>query len=139
MIAKSENFLIPTRGKGTYEVTGQVNNFMRSTGITTGTITIFVRHTSASLVIYENADPSARDDLHRYFDKIAPANQPWFTHIFEGEDDMPAHLKMALTRTSEVVPVSNGKLMLGSWQGIFLFEHRNSPHQREVNLTALGL
>ncbi len=139
MIAKSESFTLQTRGKGTYEITGRVAEFLRSTGLTTGTITVFVRHTSASLIIYENADPSARDDLHRYFDKIAPEGEPWFTHIFEGEDDMPAHLKMALTRTSEVIPVHNGKLALGTWQGIFLFEHRKAAHERELVFTALGV
>jgi secondary thiamine-phosphate synthase enzyme len=109
-----------------------------SSGIRTGTATVFVQHTSCSLVIYENADPSARTDLHEYFERLVPENTPWFVHTCEGPDDMPSHLRMVLTRTSEVIPVVNGRLALGTWQGIFLFEHRRAPHTRNVLVSVVG-
>ena len=127
-----------TRGKGTYEITGDVAAAVRGSGIANGTVTVFVRHTSASLVIMENADPSARRDLETWFDKAVPENTAWFTHTLEGADDMPSHIRMALTRTSEVVPVVDGRMALGTWQGIFLFEHRRAPHPREVVVTVIG-
>ncbi|HCQ79719.1 MAG TPA: hypothetical protein DIV46_07070, partial [Verrucomicrobiales bacterium] len=112
-------------GKGTYEITGQIEKIIAESGITTGTATVFVQHTSASLVIMENADPSARTDLHAFFDHLVPEDTPYFVHTYEGPDDMPSHIRMALTRTSEVIPVVDGKMTLGTWQGLFLFEHRN--------------
>jgi secondary thiamine-phosphate synthase enzyme len=99
---------------------------------------VFVRHTSASLVIMENADPSARRDLEMFFDKLVPENTPWFIHTLEGPDDMPSHIRMALTRTSETIPIHDGRMTLGTWQGIFIFEHRSTPHQREIFLTVMG-
>lgn len=138
MAAHADTFLINTRGKGTYEITDAVELIVKSAGIKTGTATVFVQHTSASLVIYENADPSARKDLHEYFERLVPENTPWFVHTSEGPDDMPSHLRMVLTRTSEVIPVINGRLALGTWQGIFLFEHRRAPHSRRVVVSVVG-
>ena len=130
--------VVPTRGKGTYDITDFCHNTVHESGILQGVAHIFVRHTSCSLVIFENADPSARTDLHAYFERLVPENASYFVHTDEGPDDMPSHLRMALTRTTETVPVVQGRLALGTWQGIFLFEHRRSPHQREVILTVLG-
>jgi len=127
-----------TRGKGTYEITSEAAAAIRKSGISNGTITVFVRHTSASLVIMENADPSARHDLETWFEKAVPESTPWFTHTLEGADDMPSHIRMALTRTSETIPVIGGRMALGTWQGIFLFEHRRAPHQREILVTVTG-
>jgi len=138
MPAHAESFSIPTRGKGTYEITERCQQIIRASGIRTGSATIMVQHTSASLVIFENADPSARTDLHAFFDHLVPEDTPYFVHTYEGPDDMPSHLRMALTRTSEVVPVMNGRLALGNWQGIFLFEHRRAPHKREIVVSVVG-
>jgi secondary thiamine-phosphate synthase enzyme len=130
--------MIETRGKGTVEITGRVRDILTSSGITEGVVTVFVRHTSCSLVIMENADPSARRDLHEFFERLVPEDTPWFQHTCEGPDDMPSHLRMALTRTSESIPVSSGRLLLGTWQGIFLFEHRRDRHTREIVVTVMG-
>lgn len=138
MSAHTESFTIRTRGKGTTEITRETIGVLERSGIRQGTVTVFVRHTSASLVIMENADPSARRDLEVFFDKLVPENTPWFSHTLEGPDDMPSHIRMALTRTSEVIPVINGNLALGTWQGIFLFEHRSIPHQREIVVSVVG-
>ena len=138
MPAHAEQFVISTRGKGTYEITERCQQIVRASGIRTGSATIMVRHTSASLVIFENADPSARTDLHAFFDHLVPEDTPYFVHTYEGPDDMPSHLRMALTRTSEVVPVMEGRLALGTWQGIFLFEHRKAPHTREIVVSGVG-
>jgi secondary thiamine-phosphate synthase enzyme len=138
MSAHAESFSISTRGKGTYEITEQCQKIIAASGIHTGTATIFVQHTSCSLVIFENADPSARTDLHAFFDHLVPENTPYFIHTYEGADDMPSHLRMALTRTSEVVPVMNTQLSLGTWQGIFLFEHRRAPHTRRIVISVVG-
>ncbi len=138
MSAFADSFSISTRGKGTYEITEQVESIVRASGIRTGTATVFVQHTSCSLVIYENADPSARTDLHAFFDHLVPENTPYFVHTHEGPDDMPSHLRMALTRTSEVIPVMHGRLALGTWQGIFLFEHRRAPHTRSIVVSVVG-
>ena len=138
MAAHADNFSISTRGKGTYEITERCQQIVRTSGIRTGTATVFVQHTSASLVIYENADPSARTDLHIFFDHLVPEDTPYFVHTHEGPDDMPSHLRMALTRTSEVIPVENGRLALGTWQGIFLFEHRRAPHSRSIVVSVVG-
>jgi len=127
-----------SRGKGTYEITSEITAAVRASGISNGTVTLFVRHTSASLVIMENADPSARHDLETWFDKTVPENTPWFTHTLEGADDMPSHIRMALTRTSESIPILNGRMALGTWQGVFLFEHRRAAHQREIVVTVIG-
>ena len=139
MLAKTASFKVPTSGKGTTEITAEVAAFVRQSGVQTGTVTVFVQHTSASLVIYENADPSARTDLHSFFERLAPENADYFIHTDEGPDDMPSHLRMVLTRTSEVIPIALGRMQLGTWQGIFLFEHRRAPHQRSVVVTVMGV
>ena len=138
MATHTECFSIDTRGKGTTEITRETAAIVARSGIRQGTVTVFVRHTSASLVIMENADPSARRDLERFFDKLVPEDTPWFTHTLEGADDMPSHIRMALTRTSEVIPILNGRMALGTWQGIFLFEHRRNPHRREIAVAVTG-
>lgn len=138
MAAHCDTFSVRTRGKGTIEITREVAEIVSRSGIRTGTVTVFVKHTSASLVIMENADPSARRDLEVFFEKLVPENTPWFVHTLEGPDDMPSHIRMALTRTSEVIPVMNGRMTLGTWQGVFLFEHRRAPHHREIAVSVVG-
>ena len=138
MSAIHEILNITTNGKGTYEITEAVAGVVRKSGIETGTVTVFVQHTSASLVIYENADPTAREDLHRYFEELFPEDWEGATHTMEGPDDTTSHLRMAVTRTSEVIPIINGHLALGTWQGIFLFEHRHRPHRRQIAVVVMG-
>lgn len=139
MKAYGAKFSVRTRGKGTYEITSEVAGIVAESGVRSGNATVFVRHTSASLVIMENADPSARTDLEAFFDHLVPENTPYFVHTLEGADDMPSHVRMALTRTSEVIPILEGRLALGTWQGIFLFEHRRAPHQRQIVVSVIGL
>ncbi len=129
---------IRTPGAGLVEITGEVERALAASGLREGVATVFCRHTSASLVIMENADPSARRDLESWLNRLVPAGDPVFTHTLEGDDDMPSHIKMALTRTSEQVPFSQGRLLLGAWQGVFLWEHRQVSHTREVRLTFIG-
>lgn len=138
MAAHSETFAVRTCGKGTTEITRDTAAIVARSGIRTGTVTVFVRHTSASLVIMENADPSARRDLEMFFDHLVPEDTPWFVHTAEGPDDMPSHIRMALTRSSEVIPIIDGRMTLGTWQGIFLFEHRRAPHHREIAVSVVG-
>jgi secondary thiamine-phosphate synthase enzyme len=138
MSAHLDSFSIQTRGKGTTEITRQVAGIVADSGIRNGMVTVFVRHTSASLVIMENADPSARRDLELFFEKLVPEDTPWFIHTQEGPDDMPSHIRMALTRSSEVIPLLDGRMTLGTWQGIFLFEHRRAPHRREIVVSVVG-
>jgi secondary thiamine-phosphate synthase enzyme len=138
MKAHTDTFTVRTRGKGTYEITDDVAATVRAAGVLDGTVTVFVQHTSASLIIYENADPSARTDLHAYFDRLCPENADYFVHTAEGPDDMPSHLRMVLTRTSEVIPICRGRMALGTWQGIFLFEHRRAPHTRSIVVSIVG-
>ena len=129
---------VRTSGKGTYEITRQVETIVTEAAITTGTVTVFVQHTSASLVMMENADASARTDLHAFFDHLVPEDTPYFVHTYEGPDDMPSHIRMVLTRTSEVIPIVNGLMTLGTWQGLFLFEHRDQPHSRQIVVMVQG-
>ena len=138
MPSQASEFTVHTTGKGTYELTERLEEIVAQAGITTGTVTVFVRHTSASLVIMENADPSARTDLHAFFDHLVPEDTPYFVHTYEGPDDMPSHIRMALTSTSEVIPVIHGRMTLGTWQGVFLFEHRRAPHTRKVVVMVQG-
>ncbi len=139
MTAHAASFTVETRGKGTYEITAQVTRIVRESSIHTGTATVFIQHTSASLVIYENADPSAREDLHAFFERTVPEDSGLYLHDDEGSDDSTSHLRMALTRTSECIPVMNGRLALGTWQGLFVFEHRRSPHRRSVAVSVVGV
>lgn len=129
---------VRTKGKGTYELTREVARALRASGLTQGIATVFCQHTSCSLVLMENADPSARRDLEAWLDRLVPDDDPHFTHTLEGADDMPSHIKMALTRSSETVPFADGRLLLGTWQGIFLWEHRCAAHTRSVVLTFVG-
>jgi len=138
MITHTATFTVETRGKGTTEITRQVAECLEQSGAQEGIVTVFVQHTSASLIIYENADPSARTDLHAYFERLAPEDADYFVHTDEGPDDMPSHLRMVLTRTSEVIPFTRGRMTLGTWQGIFLFEHRRAPHRRRIVVSVLG-
>ena len=133
-----KNWSLRTKGKGTYEITDEVAEVVRRSGISEGNVTVFVRHTSASLVIMENADPSARRDLEEFFERLVPEDSDYFVHTMEGPDDMPSHIRMALTRTSEVIPVTRGRMALGTWQGVFLFEHRRASHKREIVVSVVG-
>ena len=127
---------VRTSGQGLYEITGEVREAVREAlrgrELTEGLCTLFVRHTSASLTIQENADPSARRDLEEWLKRLVPENDPLFTHTLEGPDDMPSHIKAALTATSLSIPLMDGDLGLGTWQGVFLWEHRTSPKTRRV-------
>ena len=138
MAAHTETIELQTKGKGTYEITDQVARVVAKSGIRTGTATVFIQHTSASLVIFENADRSARVDLHEYFEHLVPEDADYFTHTSEGADDSTSHIRMALTRSSEVLPIAHGQLQLGTWQGIFVFEHRRAAHRRRVVVTVVG-
>lgn len=125
---------IGTRGQGLTEFTREVADFVGESGVDTGLLTVFVRHTSCSLLIQENADPDVQLDLAEFFSRIVPEHMSWLRHTSEGPDDMPAHIKAALTQVSLSIPVSRGSMMLGTWQGIYLFEHRSRPRNRTVVL-----
>jgi secondary thiamine-phosphate synthase enzyme len=134
----TKEIVVTAPGKSTAEFTPMVEEILVESGLTEGTVTVFCRHTSCSLVIMENADPSARRDLEAFIDRLVPENDPHFTHTYEGADDMPSHIKMALTRTAEVIPFANARLCLGNWQGVFLWEHRNHSHERRIVLSFQG-
>ena len=138
MRIQQDQLEVRTNGKGTYEITDEVQSKIDKCRIQNGTVTVFVQHTSCSVVIMENADPTARRDLEEFFDRLVPENAHYFTHGSEGSDDMPSHIRMTLTRTSETVPIIDGKMQLGIWQGVFLFEHRRASHRRKVALTIIG-
>src|SRR3989449_9676102 len=129
---------VRTNGKGLYEITDDVQSKIDKCGVRNGTVTAFVQHTSCSIVIMENADPTARHDLEEFFNRLVPEDADYFTHGSEGSDDMPSHIRMALTRTSETIPIAKGRMQLGTWQGIFLFEHRRALHLRRVSVTVIG-
>jgi secondary thiamine-phosphate synthase enzyme len=128
---------ISTRGQGLYEFTSSIGEWLEQQGIKTGLLTVFCRHTSASLLIQENADPTVRVDIRNYFDRLAPESSTYI-HNDEGADDMPAHLKTALTAVQLSIPVVHGRMVLGTWQGIYLFEHRTHSHRREIVLHLIG-
>ena len=128
---------VRTRGKGLYEITDEVQSKLDRRGVQNGIVTVFVQHTSCSVVIMENADPTARSDLEKFLERLVPEDADYFTHDSEGRDDMPSHIRMVLTRTSETIPIMDGKIQLGTWQGIFLFEHRRDPHSRKVFVTTI--
>jgi secondary thiamine-phosphate synthase enzyme len=138
MHIRQERFEVRTNGKGTYEITDDIRSIINKAGVRVGTMTAFVQHTSCSLIIMENADPTARRDLEEFFDRLVPEDADYFTHESEGSDDMPSHIRMTLTRTSETVPIVDGKMQLGTWQGIFLFEHRHASHRRKIFVTIVG-
>ena len=134
----TEPITVRTAGKGTYEITDQISEVLTRSGIVAGTLTAFVQHTSCSLIVMENADSTARRDLEEFFDRLVPENAPYFEHNVEGPDDMPSHIRMVLTRSSEVIPIADSRMQLGTWQGIFLFEHRQSAHKRSIIVTMMG-
>lgn len=129
---------VATRGKGLYEVTAQLVEAVRDSRIELGLVTAYIAHTSASLVIQENADPEVLRDLDRFFTRLVPDGDPLFRHVDEGPDDMPAHVRSALTQTSLSIPIQGRRPRLGTWQGLFVFEHRNHPHTRRVLFHVLG-
>lgn len=129
-------FTIETRGQGLYEFTHEVRSWVATSGLSEGLLTLFVRHTSASLLIQENADPEVQSDLRAFFHRLVPPttdpSMSYLTHIYEGPDDMPAHIKAAMMPVSLSIPITDGRLALGTWQGVYLFEHRDAPHHRDV-------
>ena len=129
---------IKTSGQKMYEITNDVNAWIKKDGISAGQLTIFIKHTSASLCVQENASEDVIEDILHFFKKLVPENDALYRHNLEGSDDMPAHIKSMLTQTSLTIPVNNKKMNLGTWQGIFLIEHRSSSMQRKINLTLLG-
>jgi secondary thiamine-phosphate synthase enzyme len=129
---------VATTGRGTYDITHEVSDVVRASKAREGLATIFIHHTSASLIICENADPSVRKDLEAFAKRLVPDGDPMFTHDAEGDDDMPAHVRTVLTQTSIGIPIIAGKLALGTWQGIYLWEHRTSPHKRHVTVSIVG-
>jgi secondary thiamine-phosphate synthase enzyme len=133
-----ETVRVETRGKGLNDVTQKVARFVSMSGVRTGLCVLFVRHTSCSLVIQENADPAVQRDLERRLDRIAPEDAKAYEHDTEGLDDMPAHLKSAMTRTSETIPIADGSLVLGTWQAIYLWEHRSAGQRREIVVHVSG-
>jgi secondary thiamine-phosphate synthase enzyme len=137
-IVPQKKMIVPTHGQGLYEFTSEARAFVNHAGVEEGLLTIFVRHTSCSLLIQENADPDVRRDLTMFFSRLVPPSDDpsmrWIIHTLEGSDDMPAHIKSALTTVSIGVPISDGRLVLGTWQGLYLFEHRDQPHRREIVL-----
>src|SRR3989440_7445167 len=133
-----DRFEVRTKGKGLYEITDELQAKIDRYGVQNGTVTVFVQHTSCSVLIMENADPTARRDLEEFFDRLVLEDADYFTHGSEGSDDMPSHIRMVLTRTSETIPIVDGKMQLGTWQGIFLFEHRRAAHRRKLVITIIG-
>ncbi len=129
---------VATAGRGLHDITREIASVLAETGIESGLATLFCRHTSASLLIQENADPYVRADLEAWFARAAPEGDPRYTHTTEGPDDMPSHIRAALTQTSLSIPVAGGRLTLGTWQGIYLFEHRTAPHRREIVVHVIG-
>jgi secondary thiamine-phosphate synthase enzyme len=133
------NLVIHTNGRGLQEITREINTQVQAWGVNEGMAYVFIPHTSASLVINESYDPTARRDLEAFFDRIAPEGESWYVHTLEGRDDSPAHLRTMLTTTSLTIPIDNGRLSLGTWQGIYLAEHRRRGHRREVLLRVLSV
>lgn len=138
MIQAQHELAVQTRGRSLYDVTGDIICWCGSSGIEDGLLTLFIRHTSASLLIQENADPDVLHDLNRFLDRLVPDDTSLYRHISEGPDDMPAHIRSALTQTNLSIPVRGGRPVLGTWQGIYLFEHRTHPHERKIALHLMG-
>jgi len=133
-----QSLSIATSGRGTIDITEQVAAIARASGVRDGLATVWIHHTSASLIVCENADPSVRRDLEAFAARLVRDGDPLFTHDAEGDDDMPAHVRSVLTMTSIGIPIADGRLVLGTWQGLYLWEHRTSPHRRSVTVTVLG-
>ncbi|HVU16919.1 MAG TPA: secondary thiamine-phosphate synthase enzyme YjbQ [Candidatus Didemnitutus sp.] len=138
MPVRQSRLIIRTRGQGPIEITERVAKALAESHLRQGTVSAFCRHTSCSLALMENADPTAWQDLQGWLERLVPEDDPHFRHTLEGSDDMPSHIKMVLTRSSETIPFSEGRLLLGTWQGLFLWEHRRAPHEREIVLTIFG-
>jgi secondary thiamine-phosphate synthase enzyme len=134
----SHRLQVPTRGKGLYDITRPVAEWLAGQQVQSGLLTVFIQHTSASLTVQENADPDVIHDLNTFFSRIVPEDNRLYRHTIEGPDDMPAHIRAALTLTQLSIPVEHGRLALGTWQGLYVFEHRGSPHRRTVVLHLLG-
>jgi secondary thiamine-phosphate synthase enzyme len=130
---------VNTQGKGLYPFTNEVSARIIEWGIQEGMCFLYMPHTSASFVINESFDPTAKIDMEEFMERLVPESQPWFSHIFEGSDDSPSHMRAMLTHTSLAIPIDSGKLSLGTWQGIYLFEHRTRPHKRRVQIRCLGI
>lgn len=139
MRQKSETLEISTSGAGLYEFTREVGRFMAGARIEDGLLTAFCRHTSCSVLIQENADPDVQSDLQTFFSRLVPEGADWIVHTTEGPDDMPAHIRTALTQSSLSIPIVGGRPVLGTWQGLYLFEHRRHPHRRQVVLHVMGM
>ena len=137
MIHRGE-LTVATKGRGSYDITREVAAIVRASAARLGLATVFVHHTSASLIVCENADPSVRHDLEAFAARLVPDGDRLFTHDAEGDDDMPAHVRTVLTQTSIGVPIDGGQLSLGTWQGLYLWEHRTSPHDRRISVTVVG-
>ena len=137
MITQSE-IRVDTRGRGTYDFTRDVQDAVRASGVRTGLCHLFIRHTSASMTLCENADPAVRHDLETFMSRQVPDGDPMFTHTAEGPDDMPAHVRSVLTQSDLNIPVRDGRCALGTWQGVYLWEHRTAPHARRVIVTVQG-
>ncbi len=134
----AESFTVSTGGRGTSDITSEVTRIVRAADVAAGLCNIFIHHTSASLIVCENADPSVRSDLERFARRLVPDGDPLFEHTAEGPDDMPAHVRAILTQTSLTLPVAGGRLALGTWQGVYLWEHRLRSHRRQVTVSVLG-
>jgi len=138
LVHHREQFVLRTPGRGTQDVTKRVQDIVRGSGVRDGQCTVFVHHTSASLILCENADPTVRRDLEAFAARLVPDGDPIFAHVDEGDDDMPAHVRTILTQASLTMPVVDGRCDLGTWQGLYLWEHRTAPHQRRITVTVLG-
>ena len=138
MINLIEDLIFTTEGKGMYEITTKIKNWISKNSFNQGQLNLFIKHTSASLTIMENASPDVLDDINKFFLKLVPEDSTLYTHGYEGNDDMPAHIKYMLTQTSLTIPIKNKQLILGTWQGIYLFEHRYYSHKREISLSFIG-
>jgi len=134
----SHRLEVPTRGQGLYEITGRIAEWLGSAQVRAGLLTVFVQHTSASLLVQENADPDVVHDLKTFFSRLVPEDDSLYRHTSEGPDDMPSHIRAALTLTQISIPVEQGRMALGTWQGVYLFEHRAAPHRRRVLLHLIG-
>jgi secondary thiamine-phosphate synthase enzyme len=137
-VIRQSDIKITTEGRGAYDLTDRVQSAVRESGIATGMCNVFIRHTSASLMICENADPAVLDDLEAFMSRLVPDGDPMFSHTAEGPDDMPAHIRSVLTQSDLNIPVREGRCALGTWQGVYLWEHRYRPHRREIIFTVSG-
>lgn len=138
MAAHQQAIEVRTRGRGSYELSGEIRSIVENSGIRTGICQVFCRHTSASLVLTENADPDVRTDLESFMSRLVPDGDPLYRHTLEGPDDMSAHVRAMLTQSGLSLPVGDGRCLLGTWQGVYLWEHRSAGHQRTVTVTVLG-